>query len=319
MTKDDAKDLLDLFYRRTKSTGLLTDEQRGSVLTTIMKTYDDAAEVTISDVRRIVEKEVAPNAPRKIEMPSATVNEFEQQTVEEQTGILGDAFKTLLQQFPYLQQPFIYDQAGKVVGPASRDAYDTVLKLVKHWSSRFGTKKMTVGRVVDAVCYLDLHGLWPRKEVVVVEKPAPPPPTENDINNQRREKEKRMNTEGDSAIRGARTVEKVKATREELEKAATDATAEAAAAATITAMIHNHKGKSHGASAAESKLLAQLFESARAEGKSFQEVQGLIVAKKAEMSTWDAQRAIREVYAPVAKAKGLSLDKTPGKFQPEKY
>ena len=65
MDKNDAKDLLDLFYRRTKSTALLTDAQRNTVLSTIMRTYDDASEVTISDVRRIVEKEVAPPAPRK--------------------------------------------------------------------------------------------------------------------------------------------------------------------------------------------------------------------------------------------------------------
>ena len=99
--------------------------------------------------------------------------------------------------------------------------------------------------------------------------PPAPVKTDNDINNERREKEKRMNAEGESPIRGARTEVKPVATKEELVAAATDATAEAAAAATIAAMIKNHTGKSHGASAAESKLLAQLFERSRAEGKSF--------------------------------------------------
>ena len=65
--------------------------------------------------------------------------------------------------------------------------------------------------------------------------------------------------------------------------------------------------------------MAQLSEQARAEGKSFTETQALIVAKKVEMLKWDSQRAIREVYAPVAAKKGLSLDKTPKAFQPEEY
>ena len=57
MNRDDAKDLLDLFFRRTKS-GLLTDTQRSAVVSTIMRTYDDASEVTISDIRRLVRKKL---------------------------------------------------------------------------------------------------------------------------------------------------------------------------------------------------------------------------------------------------------------------
>lgn len=319
MNRDDAKDLLDLFYRRTKSTGLLTDEQRGSVLTTIMKTYDDASEVTISDVRRIVEKEVAPPAQRKIEMP---VNEFEAQTVEEQTGILGDAFKTLLKQFPYLQQPFVYNQSGKVVGPANRDAYDTVIKIVKHWSSRFGTKKMTVGRVVDAVCYLDLQGLFPRKEVVVVEKPAPPPRTENDLNNLRREMEKRMNTEGDSAIRGASSAKaKPKPTEAEVLQAAEEGLNEEAAAQNVIRLIANYSPqKSRGAIAEEKTILARVFDDGKAAGKTFVQLEADVKAQVEAMAKWDNSEAIRQNYSEAARKKGIDLTKRePKKYSGEAY
>lgn len=267
-------------------------------------------------------------------MPATQRNEFTAQEQAEQQRMLANVFRNRL--VPGLANPFAYDQQGNVVGVDNSVAFELMSAGLGRWYKFFGNKPMVEGRIVELIARIDLEGLsmkmsdgserivrWPHVATVPprvdVNPPAPAKLDDNQINNQRLERERQMNSQGDSPIRGARTTTKTVATREELEKAAADDTAEAAAAATITAMIKNHTGKSHGASAAESKLLAQLSEQARAEGKSFTETQALIVAKKVEMLKWDAQRAIREVYAPVAAKKGLSLDKTPKAFQPEEY
>ena len=313
MNLDDAKDLLRLYYQRSKNTLTLTEKQRAAVLSVLTRAYQDSDEVTISDVKKIVQDVVqqAPAALEGNEMPTEkAVNKFAQQEQAEQQQMLADVFRHKL--LPGLANPFAYDNQGRVVGVDNTIAFNIMSDALAHWYEHFGNVPMTRGRVVELVAKLDLTGRWPHVlPSRVDENPPAPVKDDNQINNERRDKEKRMNAEGDSPIRGARTVVKPVATKEELVAAATDATAEAAAAATIAAMIKNHTGKSHGASAAESKLLTQLFEQSRAEGKSFQEVQGLIVAKKVEMLKWDAQKAIREAYADVAAKKGLSLDKTP--------
>lgn len=320
MNLDDAKDMLRLYHQRAKNALTLTDKQQAAVLSVLTRAYKDSDEATISDVRKIVTEIVqqAPAALEGNEMPTTQKNEFAAQTLEQHLAILAEYFTKAPN---FLAAPFVLDAQGKILGVANKKALDLLTKAIENWETHFpGNPPMTLWRVAELVRKIDLAGEWPR---VIVLPPHVDPPapikTDNDINNERREKEKRMNAEGESPIRGARTEVKPVATKEELVAAATDATAEAAAAATIAAMIKNHTGKSHGASAAESKLLAQLFERSRAEGKSFTETQALIVAKKVEMLKWDAQRAIREVYADLANKKGLSLDKTPKRFEPEAY
>lgn len=259
MNLDDAKDMLRLYHKRAKNALALTDKQQAAVLSVLSRAYQDSDEVTISDVKKIVHEVVqqAPAALEGNEMPATQKkNEFAAQTQEQQMAILAEYFATKAPKF--LASPFALDAQGKILGVGNKKALDLLIKAIENWEIHFpGNPPMTLWRVVELVAKIDLAGEWPRVIVlpphVDENPPAPVKLDDNAINNQRLERERQMNSQGDSPIRGARTTEKVVATREELEKAAANDTAEAAAAATITAMIKNHKGRSHGASAAEGK------------------------------------------------------------------
>ena len=83
----------------------------------------------------------------------------------------------------------------------------------------------------------------------------------------------------------------------------------------INASIAQHRGKSHGATDAERKILQGIRDAGIDAGLDNAVILEQIEAKRNDMVKWDGQRAIREVYAAKFRERGVDISqRTPSKY-----
>ena len=83
----------------------------------------------------------------------------------------------------------------------------------------------------------------------------------------------------------------------------------------INASIAQHRGKSHGATDAERKILEGMRDAGIDAGLDNAVILEQIEAKRNDMVKWDNQRAIREVYAAKFRERGVDISqRTPSKY-----
>lgn len=316
MNRQDAESMMNL-YARSKYAVSLTATQRDAVVAHLMRVFASDSDATTSDVREVVNEVVTGRS----EMPTEkAVNKFAQQAQTEQQQMLADVFRHKL--LPGLENPFAFDNTGRVVGVGNTIAFNIMSDALAHWYEHFGNVPMTRGRVVELVAKLDLTGRWPHVLPRVDENPpAPVKLDDNAINNQRRENDRRRNTEGDSPIKGVAAVAKPKPTEAELVQAAEAGLAEEAACQSVIRIIaHYSPQKSRGAITEEKAILARVFDDGKAAGKTFVQLEADVKAQVEAMAKWDNSEAIRRNYASAAARRGVDLTKRePKKFAGDAY
>lgn len=105
------------------------------------------------------------------------------------------------------------------------------------------------------------------------------------------------------------------ASREQLEAQATHDLRENEIAGDIAAAIRQHRGKTHGDTDAQRRILQRIFDEGVNANTPNAEILKQIENKRNEMIRWDAQQAIRIVYAPQFRERGIDLSqRTPSKF-----
>lgn len=130
---------------------------------------------------------------------------------------------------------------------------------------------------------------------------------------------RQMNAKGLSPIQGFGTKEKEaqppRASQAQIEAQARHDLNENSLMGDINSSIQQHRGKTHGDTDAQRKILLRIRDEGIDANTPNAEILKQIEAKRNEMLKWDAQQAIRIVYAPQFRERGIDLSqRTPSKY-----
>lgn len=179
-----------------------------------------------------------------------------------------------------------------------------------------GSQPVRADVLADLVAALDKGGYlehFPEttvEKIVEVEKKVPTPLTRKEAVKASADLTRMMNAKDQSPIKGHGPdpfSTKPRKSLAETEAQARHDLNENTIMGEINSSIQQHRGKTHGDTDAQRKILARIRDEGIDNNTPNAEILKQIETKRTEMIGWDAQQAIRIVYAPQFKERGIDL------------